>query len=107
MSIILTSSLFGYSSQNLIAIANAQGSDTQYSTVLSSDVVVPPVDTQAVGIADFAPSENSVEYTINAAEIEGATAGHIHYGIEGENGPVVVAQFKYDTPQNQVSELFI
>ena len=57
-----------------------------------------------VGIADFAPAENSVDYTINATEIEGTTAGHIHFGIEGENGPIIVTLFKYDTPQNQVSE---
>ena len=104
ISIILTIGLFGYSSQNLIAIAVAQGSDTQYSAVLSGDEEVPPVDTQAVGIADFSPAENSVGYTINATEIEGTTAGHIHYGIEGENGPIIVTLFKYDTPQNQVSE---
>ena len=79
MSIILTIGLFGYSSQNLIALANAQEGDTQYSAVLSGDEEVPPVETQAVGIADFAPAENSVEYTINATEIEGTTAGHIHY----------------------------
>jgi hypothetical protein len=104
MSIILTLGLFGYSVQNWIAFTNAQESDTQYSTVLSGDEEVPPVDTQAVGIADFAPSENSVGYTINATEIEGTTAGHVHFGIEGENGPIIVTLFKYDTPQNQVSE---
>ncbi len=104
MSIILTLGLFGYSVQNWIAFTNAQESDTQYSAVLSGDEEVPPVDTQAVGIADFAPAENSVEYAINATEIEGTTAGHIHFGIEGENGPIIVTLFKYDTPQNQVSE---
>ncbi|WP_458743067.1 CHRD domain-containing protein [Candidatus Nitrosocosmicus sp. T] len=29
---------------------------------------------------------------------------HIHYGIEGENGPITVTLFKYDNPQNQVLE---
>ena len=90
----MTIGLLGYSSQNLIAIAIAQGSDTQYSAVLSGDEEVPLVDTQAVGIADFSPAENSVDYTINATGIEGTTAGHIHYGIEGENGPIIVTLFK-------------
>jgi hypothetical protein len=29
---------------------------------------------------------------------------HIHYGIACENGPIIVTLFKYDKPQNQVSE---
>ena len=78
MSIILTIGLFGYSSQNLIANTNAQGSDTQHRVVLSGDEIVPPVDTQAVGIADFLQAENTAEYTTNATGIEGTTAGHIH-----------------------------
>ena len=57
MSIILTLGLFGYSVQNWVAFTNAQETDTQYSAVLSGDEKVPPVDTQAVGIADFAPAE--------------------------------------------------
>ena len=36
--------------------------------------------------------------------IEGATAGHIHLGKKGENGPVVVTLFKYDSPMNEVPE---
>ncbi|MGA9842862.1 MAG: CHRD domain-containing protein [Nitrososphaeraceae archaeon] len=32
------------------------------------------------------------------------TAGHIHYGVKGENGPVIVTLFKYETPMNEVSE---
>jgi CHRD domain-containing protein len=32
------------------------------------------------------------------------TAGNIHYGVKGENGPVIVTLFKYETPMNEVSE---
>jgi len=32
------------------------------------------------------------------------TAGHIHYGVKGENSPVIVTLFKYETPMNEVSE---
>jgi hypothetical protein len=39
-----------------------------------------------------------------ATSIEAATAGHIHFGKQGENGPIVVTLFKYDTPMNEVSE---
>ena len=37
-------------------------------------------------------------------DIEDVTAGHIHYGVKGENGPVIVTLFKYETPMNEVSE---
>ena len=37
-------------------------------------------------------------------DIEDVTAGHIHYGVKGENGPVIVTLFKYGTPMNEVSE---
>ena len=37
--------------------------------------------------------------------IQGVTAGHIHSGKPGENGPVVVTLFKYTSPKDQVSEV--
>jgi CHRD domain len=71
---------------------------------LSGSEEVPPVQTKATGVAEFTPGEDSVAYSINATNIQGATAGHIHLGKEGENGPVVVTLFKYDSPMNEVSE---
>src|ERR687897_2161445 len=66
---------------------------------------VPPVQTQATGIAEFTlMGMDSVVYSVNATNIEGATAGHIHLGKPGENGPIVITLFKYDTPMDQVSE---
>ncbi|MDW0194783.1 MAG: CHRD domain-containing protein, partial [Nitrososphaeraceae archaeon] len=47
---------------------------------------------------------DSVSYNINVANITGVTAGHTHLGKVGENGPVVVTFFKYDSPRNNVSE---
>ena len=35
----------------------------------------------------------------------GVTAGHIHLGAKGENGPIVVTLFKYDSPMNEVSKM--
>lgn len=76
------------------AIANLSGQDE-----------VPPVQTQATGITEFTlMGMESVNYAVNASNIQGATAGHIHLGKPGENGPVVITLFKYDTPMNQVSE---
>jgi hypothetical protein len=85
---------------------NNDNSNVEYSTVLSGDQEVPPVNTRATGIADFSPSNDgdSIDYTITATDIESVTAGHIHFGIEGQNGPVVVTLFEFDSPQNEVSE---
>lgn len=114
--------LFGIGSEDTISQSLAQTNDTntnsndnngnndssnvEYSTVLSGDQEVPPVDTQAAGIADFRPSNDgdSIDYTINADDIVGVTAGHIHYGIEGQNGPIAVTLFEFDSPQDEVSE---
>ena len=72
---------------------------------LTGNEEVPPVQTEATGVAEFTPmGMDSIGYTINATNIEGATAGHIHQGAKGENGPIVVTLFKYDTPMNEVSE---
>jgi hypothetical protein len=71
---------------------------------LSGSEEVPPVQTEATGITEFTPGEDSVAYSVNATNIEGVTAGHIHLGKQGENGPIIVTLFKYDSPMNQVSE---
>ena len=71
---------------------------------LSGQEEVPPVQTQATGMADFIVIGDTVNYTVNASNIQGATAGHIHLGKPGENGPVVITLFNYDTPMDQVSE---
>ena len=41
---------------------------------------------------------------MKATNIHDATAGHIHLGAKGENGPVVFTLFKYDTPRDQILE---
>ncbi len=124
---LLVLAIFGIGSSAVLSQSFAQGNDTNsnnnddnngnddnndsstnvdYSTVLSGDQEVPPVNTSAAGIADFSPSDDgdSVEYTITADDIEAATAGHIHFGIEGQNGPVAVTLFEFDSPQDEVSE---
>jgi hypothetical protein len=71
---------------------------------LSGQEEVPPIQTQATGMAEFIVMGDAVNYNVNSSNIQGATAGHIHLGKPGENGPIVITLFKYDTPMNQVSE---
>ncbi len=50
------------------------------------------------------PNNETVDFNVNATNIQGVTAGHIHQAAQGQNGEVVVPLFNYDTPQNMVSE---
>ena len=87
---------------DLTNAAFAQGQ--QFTTKLSGQEEVPPTNSQATGMAEFTVMGDSVEYTVNASGMQGVTAGHIHSGKQGENGPVVVTLFKNDSPTNEVSE---
>ena len=88
---------------NLIGLVFAQ--EQKFMAKLSGQDEVPPTNSQATGNAEFTPmGTDSVMYSVNATNIQGVTAGHIHSGKPGENGPVVVTLFKYDSPMNQVSE---
>lgn len=72
---------------------------------LTGNDEVPPVQTEATGMVEFKiEGLDSISYSLNATNIEGVTAGHVHFGKTGENGPIVVTLFKYDTPMNEVSE---
>jgi CHRD domain len=79
--------------------------EQKFMATLSGQEEVPPTNSQATGMAEFTVmGADSVQYNVNATNIQGVTAGHIHSGKQGENGPVVVTLFKYDSPMNQVSE---
>jgi hypothetical protein len=87
------------------SVTNSFAQEQRAIANLSGQEEVPPVQTQSTGIADFTLiGMESVNYTVNASNIQGATAGHIHLGKPGENGPIVITLFKYDTPMDQVSE---
>ena len=78
---------------------------TTFSAQLSGQEEVPPVETQAMGMAQFELMEDgTISYTVNASDIQAVTAGHIHSGATGENGDVVVTLLSNDPPQDGVSE---
>ncbi len=102
--IVIAIGLLGsVTASNLVSEAFAQSE--KFMAQLSGQEEVPPVDTQATGMAEFTPSGGeNVQYMINTTNTQGVTAGHIHSGEKGVNGQVVVTLFEYDTPQNKVSE---
>lgn len=76
----------------------------KFAINLTGSEEVPPVQTEATGVIEISLFPDSVGYSINATNIDGVTAGHVHLGKKGENGPVVVTLFKYNSPMNEVSE---
>ena len=78
--------------------------EQKFVATLSGQEEVPPTNSQATGMAEFIVTGENAEYSVNASNIQGVTAGHIHSGGQGENGPIVVTLFKNDSPTNEVSE---
>ncbi|HYF99672.1 MAG TPA: CHRD domain-containing protein [Candidatus Saccharimonadales bacterium] len=79
----------------------------EFAANLTGQEEVPPVDTQATGqaiLVPISPSNQTIQYFVNVTGVQGATQGHIHSGAQGENGPIVVTLFKFDSPQNTVFE---
>ena len=105
IAIVATFAAVTFLSYGLTNLIFAQGPPT-IPVSLSGSEEVPPVQTEATGVAYIIQIgiNNYREYSINASNIQDATAGHIHLGAKGENGPVVYTLFKYDTPVNEVSE---
>jgi hypothetical protein len=84
----------------------AQG-QAKFGFNLTGSEEVPPVETNATGMADisaYTVAGDSITYNVNATNIKGVTAGHIHFGKAGENGPIVFTMFKYDPPKDEVIE---
>jgi hypothetical protein len=79
----------------------------EFAANLTGQQEVPPVDTQATGhtiLVQNLPQNQTVHYFVNVTGIQDATQGHIHSGVEGENGPIVVTLFNFDSPQSEVFE---
>ncbi len=76
---------------SLTATSAIACSNRNFSTHLSGDEEVPPVETQAQGQAIFHLNKDgtTLYYKLIAANIENITQSHIHLGPEGVNGPVV------------------
>jgi CHRD domain-containing protein len=64
----------------------------KYSARLTGAEEVPPVDTEAHGKADYKVSRDglSLHFKLTVSDIISVTAGHIHSGTLGLNGPVVL-----------------
>ena len=84
-------------------VDDAFASKYPYKAQMSGQNEVPPVQSNATGLAEFTVAENStMKYRINAtgiSEATGITSAHIYSGDEGNNGEVVADLWK--TPQSK------
>ena len=87
------------------SIIFAQDAENKYISSLSGDNEVPPVKTNASGSVWFKTNSDNIMYSINVTNIQDVTAAHIHSGIEGENGPVVVTLYKSENAGKTPEEL--
>lgn len=76
----------------------------KFTAQLSGQEEVPPTNSQGTGMAEFTVVGQTIEYTVNASNIQGVTGGHIDAGKPGENGPIIATLFKNDSPTNGVSK---
>lgn len=100
---VLTVALSLITATVAINISSTAFAQNGFNAKLTGQEEVPPVQTQATGSAVFHPMGDSVHFIINASDIQDVTAGHIHSGSQGENGPVVATLFQFDSPQNDVN----
>ncbi len=65
-----------------------------FNALLEGNNEVPPVTTDALGVARFTLANNdTLEFEVEVTEIQDITASHIHKGRPGENGPVILTLF--------------
>ena len=76
-----------------------------FSAELTGGDEVPPVDTNATGIANFQNNVQTVNYQLSVNDLANVTQAHIHRGEEGENGKIVVTLYNSTMPTGPKSGL--
>jgi hypothetical protein len=76
-----------------LLVAGPASAGDNFVAPMSGDEEVPPVDTQATGVATFKLGEEGLAFKVNVANIDNVIAAHIHCGAVGVSGPVGVTLF--------------
>jgi len=96
LSIIVLSSTTYLSDAIILGVQD--DNQKRFFSILSGEKEVPPVQTDASGMAWFEPKQDSVWFQLNVKNLQGITNAHIHIGKQGENGPPPVQLYHSDTP---------
>ncbi len=83
--------------------APPEGKNPTYNTMLSGVLEVPPVTTDARGMAVVWVDGDSLRYRVTVNGMQNVTMAHIHLGAEDTNGPVVATLFHPDQPTGAVN----
>lgn len=93
-------------------VAAADGSSHKpqsriFTSQLSGDQQVPPVTTEARGLAVFwlGSDGKQLHYRLLVSNLRDVTMAHIHLGTSGQNGPHVVTLFHPMSPVTVTGEL--
>jgi CHRD domain len=78
----------------LAVLPSTVSAGTNFVAPMSGDEEVPPVETQARGVAKFKLRDQGLVFKVNVANIEDVAASHIHCGAVGVNGPIGVTLFE-------------
>jgi hypothetical protein len=73
----------------VVRIPTTLSEATQFSAILGGDEEVPPVATDASGVARFTLTGDKLSFEVAVRDIDNITAAHIHLGAPGANGGVV------------------
>jgi hypothetical protein len=77
----------------LVGFAPPAAAGDNFVAPMSGDEEVPPVDTQATGVAKFKLRDDGLAFKVNVANIENVIFAHIHCGAVGVNRPIGVTLF--------------
>jgi len=83
---------------SVIVFAVPSESQQKFSAQLSGDQEVPPLHTNASGMAWFNSNRDIIEFELNVTDLQGITMAPIHNGKQGEVGPPIVQLYKSDSP---------
>ncbi len=85
---------------------SASGADKEvrmYSASLTGDQENPPSGSDATGMARFhLMHDGSIRWSLRTSGLDSVIAAHIHAGIPGQNGPIIVPLFG-GGPVNDIS----
>jgi hypothetical protein len=77
----------------ILAFALPASAGDNFAAPLAGGEEVPPVDTQATGVATFKLRGEGLAFKVNVANIDDVVAAHIHCGAVGADGPIGVTLF--------------
>ncbi|QKS70015.1 CHRD domain-containing protein [Paenalkalicoccus suaedae] len=103
--IVSTASIFAFT--GFMGAVSAAHEGQSFMAEMTPDQEVHDVDSDASGHIHIQVSEDgeSLDFEVEAYDLTGTMAGHLHSGAAGENGPVELFLFENDEPMDYDGEV--